>query len=204
MDDVWPMVHHERERLIADLSAVPAERWTTPSLCEGWDVHDVVAHLVDDALTTRLGFVRALVGARLDFDRLNARGAARHRRDDPSDTLAAFEGVTHRRTSAPAPLASRLVEVCVHGEDVRRPLGISHEYAVRAVTGALGHQLATKVAMGGAKERAAGLQLIATDLDWRYGAGAEVHGTGLALLLAVSGRRLAPGELTGEGAARLS
>lgn len=55
--DVWSMVHAARAALIDDLTHLDEGQWETPSLCEGWTVHDVVAHLVDTARTTRLGFV---------------------------------------------------------------------------------------------------------------------------------------------------
>lgn len=46
---VWAFVHGERARLADDLAALPDRVWTTPSLCPGWDVHDVLAHIVDTA-----------------------------------------------------------------------------------------------------------------------------------------------------------
>ncbi|MCQ1953545.1 maleylpyruvate isomerase family mycothiol-dependent enzyme [Arthrobacter sp. zg-Y238] len=67
---VWEAVHAERRRLAADLSPLRAEQWEVPSLCPGWSVHDVLAHLVDTARTGRVGFVRGMLGARLNFDRL--------------------------------------------------------------------------------------------------------------------------------------
>jgi len=203
MSGIWPVVHAERWSLIQDLKLLPAESWTVPSLCPGWDIHDVLAHLVDDAKTTRLGFVRGFIAAGFDFDRASARGVARHRAENPEQTLAEFGAVSRRTTSAPAPLATRLVEVFVHGEDIRRPLGISRDYPAAHVWTALRYQLDTTVKFGGGKERAEGLCLVATDTDIRIGAGAEVRGSAIALLLAVSGRPLRPKELTGAGAAGL-
>lgn len=121
---VWPVVHDERRRLVADLSVLDDEQWATPSLCTGWDVHDVVAHLVDSAKTTRLGFVRRLIAARFGFDLDNARGVEWERRNDPQETLRALADATELTCTPPANLATRLVEAIVHGEDVRRPLGI--------------------------------------------------------------------------------
>lgn len=45
MTDVWPMVHAERAALIDDLATLDEAQWHMPSLCGGWTVHDVVAHL---------------------------------------------------------------------------------------------------------------------------------------------------------------
>ena len=87
MEDVWSMVHAERAALIDDLGYLDAARWDEPSLCGEWTVHDVVAHLVDTARTTRLGFMLGLARARFDFDRQNARGAERERGASPQETL---------------------------------------------------------------------------------------------------------------------
>lgn len=185
---VWPIVHAERRALVADLGQLRAAQWATPSLCPGWDVHDVVAHLVDTAKTGRLVFVRRLIAARFDFDLDNDRGVARERRSDERDTLAALAAVEGLTLTPPANLATRLVEAIVHGEDIRRPLGIVADYPQEAVIAALEYQLRTGVSMGGGKERAAGSRLIADDAGWSRGSGPEVHGTALDLLLAVSGR----------------
>lgn len=80
---IWQTVHTERRRLAADHSDVSGEQWRLPSLCPGWDVHDVLAHLVDTARTSRLSFVRDLLAARMDFDRANEKGIAREKRHDP-------------------------------------------------------------------------------------------------------------------------
>jgi len=185
---VWPVVHEERRRLVADLSELSDDQWGRPSLCTGWDVHDVVAHLVDSAKTTRLGFARRLIAARFDFDLDNARGVERERRNDPQETLRALADATELTCTPPENLATRLVEAIVHGEDVRRPLGISADYPIAVVLVALEYQLRTGVSMGGGKERAQGVRLVAEDAGTSWGEGDEVRGSALDLLLAVSGR----------------
>lgn len=198
---IWPVVLDERRALIQDLETLRPQQWQTPSLCPEWDVHDVLAHVVDDAKTTRLGFVRRIAAARFDFDRDNATGVARERAEDPGRTLAEFRTALTRTTSAPVPLVTRLVEAFVHGEDIRRPVGISRAYPTAHVITALRHQLKTAVAMGGGKERAEGWRLVASDGAFEHGTGQEVRGSAIVLLLAVSGRPVAANELTGSGAA---
>ncbi|MEU0541463.1 maleylpyruvate isomerase family mycothiol-dependent enzyme [Nocardia sp. NPDC005978] len=202
--DVWALVHAERAALVADLATVSDEQWETPSLCPGWSVHDVVAHLVDTASTTRLGFVLGLVRARFDFDAQNARGIERQRGATPAETLERLRSVVSRTSTPPASLDTRLVEEVVHGEDIRRPLGISHKYAGEAVERALLLQARTSRSFGGAKELVALVSVVATDSDLRLGAGPEVRGTVLALLLALSGRRDALTELDGPGVETLA
>ncbi|MGA5537737.1 maleylpyruvate isomerase family mycothiol-dependent enzyme [Mycolicibacterium nivoides] len=198
-NDVWPMVHAERAALIADLGQLGDDRWETPSLCAGWTVHDVMAHLVDVALTTRIGFVVDMVAARLDFDRQNARGVRRARGASPQETFARLRQLASRTSTPPAPLDSRLVEEVVHGEDIRRPLGLTRSYPEEAVRRSLLQQAATSAKFGGAKELLTLVRFTATDADLSIGDGPEVRGTMLALLLAASGRKIALDELGGPG-----
>ncbi|WP_436500617.1 maleylpyruvate isomerase family mycothiol-dependent enzyme [Actinokineospora sp. HUAS TT18] len=204
MNDVWSIVHGERAALIDDLARVDGQRWETPSLCAGWTVHDVVAHLIDSARTTRLGFVASLVRARFDFDRLNARGMARARGASPRETLDRLRQVASRTSGPPAPLDSRLVEEVVHGEDIRRPLGLTRAYPTEAVVRSIQLQARTPASFGGAKELVAKVRLTATDTDFSIGEGPEVNGQALSLLLAIAGRRVALDELHGPGLTELA
>ncbi|WP_461190037.1 maleylpyruvate isomerase family mycothiol-dependent enzyme [Arthrobacter sp. Z4-13] len=201
---VWRTVHSERRLLTADLSELPDEQWRRPSLCPGWDVHDVLAHLVDTARTGRLSFVRDLLTARMDFDRANENGIAREKRQDPQDTINALREAADLTRTPPANLATRLVEAIVHGEDIRRPLGIAGSYPEPAVVQALTYQLRTPVSFGGGRERAAGLRLIDRKSGTAWGQGADVEADPLDLLLAVSGRRVDRKSLKGSGASRLA
>lgn len=204
MTDIWPIVHTERRALAADLERLPADQWTTPSLCEGWDMHDVLAHLVDSAKTTPLRFVTDFAAARFDFDRANARGVARERVAGPAATLAAFRTVQQRTTSPPAPKDTRLIEEFVHGEDIRRPLGITRDYPERYVVRAIALQARTSAAVGGGRDLVAGVTLTATDTDFRSGDGPAVEGRAISLLLAATGRSAALDELTGPGVSVLA
>ncbi|MEU9775506.1 maleylpyruvate isomerase family mycothiol-dependent enzyme [Streptomyces sp. NPDC047968] len=201
--DVWPIVHAERAALIHDLESLDDRQWEQPSLCEGWTVHDVVAHLVDSARTTRLGFVVGLARARFDFHRLNAHGVARERGASPLETLARLRQVASRTSTPPAPLDSRIVEEVVHGEDIRRPLGLTRQYPQDAVVRALRLQARTPASFGGAKELVAPLRLAATDADVSMGSGLEVTGPALSLLLVTMGRSVALNDLDGRGVSAL-
>ena len=198
--EIWSVVHDERESLVDDLKSLETNKWCTPSLCPGWDVHDVLAHLLDSAKTTRLSFLRRMVAAGLDFDRDNAVGITREKATAAEDTLSAFRAVCAHTTTPPAALATRLVEAFVHGEDIRRPLKIGRNYPPVHVAEALAYQVKTSVKIGGGKEPAQGWHLIASDAPFEHGAGPQVYGPAIALLLAVSGRPVGADELTGPGA----
>ena len=201
-NDVWPLVHAERAALIADLGSLDDSAWDQPSLCAGWTVHDVVAHLVDVARSTRLGFAVDMVRAGFDFDRQNTRGIERARGGSPGETLQRLREAATRTSTPIAPMDTRLVEEVVHGEDIRRPLGITHAYAQEAAVRSLRQQVRTSTTFGGAKELVAGVRLVVTDADFTLGDGPEVAGPALALLLSVSGRAIAVNELDGPGLAR--
>ena len=204
MGDVWSLVHAERAALIQHLEDLDDAQWEEPSLCRAWTVHDVVAHLVDTARTTRLGFAIGLARARFDFDRQNARGVERHRGASPQETLQRLRQVAARRSTPPAPLDSRLVEAVVHGEDIRRPLGLTRSYPREAVVRSLRLQARTPASFGGAKELVSRVRLTATDDDVSIGDGPDVSGSALALLLAISGRSVAMDDLDGPGVAALA
>ena len=203
-EEMWQTVHAERRHLAADLSELRDEEWTVPSLCPRWDVHDVLAHLVDTARTGRLTFVRDLLLARMDFDRANENGVAREKRPDPQDTVEALRRAADLRRTPPANLATRLVEAIVHGEDIRRPLGIKGAYPGPWVARALAHQLRTPVSFGGGRDRAAGVRLVDRETGTTWGAGDDLEADAIDLLLAVSGRRVDPGRLGGSAASRFA
>lgn len=201
MTDTWDLVRAERAALVEDLSRLDDSQWDTQSLCGDWSVREVAAHLVDNARTTPLRIVVAMARARFNFDRQNATGMARELGNSPADTLAALRAVVGERTGPPAPLDSRLVEEVVHGEDIRRPLGVTRAYAAEAVERSLRYQARTSVAMGGGRQRVAGVRLRATDASIDIGdpAAPEVAGPAVSLLLVVSGRTSAMADLDGPG-----
>lgn len=203
-NEVWPLVHAERAALIDDLAGLDGAQWDLPSLCEGWTVHDVAAHLVSSARATRLKFILAMVRARFDFDRLSTYGIERGRGATPHETLARLREAAPRTSTPPAPLDTRLVEEVVHGEDIRRPLGITRAYPRETVVRALRLHAGLSASIGGAKGLTAGIRLRATDANLSIGDGPEARGTALALLLAIAGRPVALAELDGPGVAALA
>jgi uncharacterized protein (TIGR03083 family) len=48
--DVRPLFPRDRRALLALLTALDPADWRRPTVCPGWDVHDVVAHLLHDHL----------------------------------------------------------------------------------------------------------------------------------------------------------
>ena len=122
-----------------------------------------------------------------NFTRYAARGIARARRPDPQQTLGAFRDASPRTSAPPGPRETWLGEHIVHGEDIRRPLGLAHTYPMDAVLATLDFYQRSQPIIGG-RDRVAGITLRATDADHSVGSGPEVAGPALDLVLAASGR----------------
>jgi uncharacterized protein (TIGR03083 family) len=197
-DDTWDVIHSERRALAADLTDLTAEQWATPSLCPGWTVHDVLAHLVSTASLSAPAFVAGLMGSGFNFNRFTAKRIATVGAGGPAATLEAFRAVETSTSAPPGPKTSWLGEVLVHGEDIRRPLGIAHDYPVASVTAVTEFYAGSNVLIGG-KRRVDGVTLEATDTSWSHGSGPAVSGPARALMLATAGRKVALDELTGPG-----
>jgi uncharacterized protein (TIGR03083 family) len=197
-DDIWPVVHAERRALAADLADLAPERWQTPSLCSGWSVHDVLAHLVATAKETPPAFLAGMVASGFRISRLTEKRIAEERSGGPAATLAAFRVVETATSAPPGPKLSWLGEALVHAEDIRRPLGIRHDYPLAAVTAVTAFYAGSNVLIGG-KRRVAGVTLKATDTDWSHGSGPVVEGPAVSLMLATTGRRGALDDLRGPG-----
>ncbi|TFV72876.1 maleylpyruvate isomerase family mycothiol-dependent enzyme [Blastococcus sp. CT_GayMR19] len=197
-DDIWPVVHAERRALAEDLSGLTPEQWRTPSLCPGWTVHDVLAHMVATAKETPPAFFAGMVTSGFRMSRFTEKRIATERAGGPAATLAAFRAVETATSAPPGPKLSWLGEAMVHAEDIRRPLGIRHDYPLAAVTAVTEFYAGSNVLIGG-KRRVAGLTLKATDTDWAHGSGPVVEGPVASLMLATTGRRAALEDLSGPG-----
>jgi uncharacterized protein (TIGR03083 family) len=189
----------ERLGLADDLEGLAPGQWATPSLCAGWTVHDVVAHLT---LSTRQSVPWTLwrvARARGDLERAFADMAReRARQYPPADLVAQLREMAHvDRRLALAGELDPLNDLLVHSQDLWIPLGRGRELPVGRALPCLRHVWAAPFV--GAAKRFAGLRLLATDADWTAGEGPEVRGPVGALLLAANGRVAGLDGCDGEG-----
>lgn len=197
-DSPWPTIHAERKALADDLANLSAEQWKTPSLCTGWDVHQVLAHQVATAKTTLGSFFPKFIGSGFSLDKMGQRDMEAESAAGPAATLEAFRAVGSSTKSPPGPKDSWLGEALVHAEDMRRPLGIVHAYPSDWVTRTIDFYVKGNLVVGG-KKRVAGVTLKASDADWSHGSGPLVEGPAIALLMAATGRKTFLDDLTGPG-----
>ena len=202
--DIWPAIHTERHALIGDLSGLTEERWSTPSLCPGWSIEDVVAHMVATARMAPPRFFVKLAGSGFRFHAMSANNIReeRERAASGAGVLAALQSLADATDHPPGPLGAMLGEAVVHGEDVRRPLGVDRRYPDEVLTAVADFFKSSNLLLGG-KRRVSGLHLRATDVDWSSGSGPEVTGPMKSLVIVIAGRRAGLDDLAGEGVARL-
>ena len=203
----WQAITKERLRLADLLETLTEDEWNHPSLCAGWRVRDVAAHvaLAPQAPGPLTMLVEA-VRARGSFHRLNHDVSVRH-----ADRRSGAELVEELRTHAasrklPAVTSYRniLYDTLVHAQDIAIPLRRPHPMPLDAAAAG-----ATRVWTMGwpfwAKRRFAGFTLSATDTDWTAGSGPHhIQGPIDALLLLITGRTAALDRLSGDGLATLS
>jgi uncharacterized protein (TIGR03083 family) len=202
----WQIIEQERLTLADLLESLTDEEWDRPSLCAGWRVRDVAAHVALAPQPPGLwGMVVEAVRARGSFNRLNHDIAVQHADRPGADLVAELrEHAASRKLPPVTSYRNILFDILVHGQDIAIPLGLERPMPLDAARAA-----ATRVwAMGWpfwARRRLAKFHLRATDVEWTAGTGwHEVHGPIGALLLLLTGRTAAAlDRLGGDGIARL-
>ena len=182
----------ERRELLALCRGLGPAEWETPSLCEGWRVRDVVAHVVGG--DRDLGNIWATRG---DIDAANQRSVERRREVPVQQLLAELAEIVPTRGLARLFAGLFLVDNWIHQEDVRRPLGRLRRQNPERLRWVLRWARVTPYS------RARDLRLVATDLDLAVGQGPEVRGPADDLIMAAVGRTSAARDLDGPGLARL-
>ncbi len=203
-DRAWQAIRTQRLAVADLLESLDAAEWERPSLCEGWSVQDVAAHLTLQQLGLLDGlgmFARSPGGMNRVIREAARRQAAL---TSPPDIVARIRAsADSRRHNAGVTYRETLVDALVHSQDIARPLG--RTLPVPPDGAALA---ADRVWSRGwpfyPRRRLAGLRLVATDGEWAAGEGAEIRGTMGDLLLVLTGRGGAAVEdLDGDGLPQL-
>jgi uncharacterized protein (TIGR03083 family) len=197
-DETWRYIHAERAEMVETLTTLSAEQWATPSLCTGWSVQDATGHILAAAEQTPVNFYKELISAGFKFDVFTDRAAKRLGQIGPDELVRRLQSRTTTTNHPPAPVMAMLGEIIVHGEDVRRPLGLQHRAPEAALIAVADNYKKSNLLIG-AKRRIAGLKLRATDSDWVHGDGPEVSGPMISLIMVMTGRSGVDNDLTGEG-----
>jgi uncharacterized protein (TIGR03083 family) len=208
-DAVWTGIDEQRNRTADLLEQLTEEQWNHPSLCQGWTVRHVAAHLTlqqqrvrDFAafFTHNPRILRSLtLNATIhDSAVLQAQLLSSH---EIISRIRAMIG-SRRHNAFVTPLET-LTDILVHSQDVAIPLGL--DLTMRPAPSALAatrrwDTRGTWLATVFRRLPLDGYRLTATDTDWTRGQGPEIAGPIGALLLLLTGRTAALQQLTGQGA----
>ncbi|MBP2365422.1 maleylpyruvate isomerase family mycothiol-dependent enzyme [Pseudonocardia parietis] len=198
-DELRSAIAEERIALADDLTHLTGAEWRTSSLCAGWTVHEVVAHVSQSGFPHTWAWIASAIRHGGPDGGEDVRTRARAARYTPSELV---EQLRESATSTyRLPLSGRwdpYVDLLVHGQDALRPLGRTHPVPIRLLAPAL--TFAWRSPLYGVRRRLRTVRFVATDLDWTAGDGPlELRGPAADLLLAVTGRPAGLTGLTGTG-----
>lgn len=193
-----PAVAAEFLALAGLLGSATEAQWATPSLCAGWRVREVVAHMTMAARYSEEEFMAELRRCEFDFGRLSNEVAARDGELPASELVACLRSEVMQHWTPPGGgWHGALNHVVIHGLDVTVPLGVPR----RSVDATM-RVVLDDLTAGGVQQHFGtsieGRSLQATDLDWSYGAGPALRGPAEYLALVMCGRTVPEGRLEGE------
>jgi uncharacterized protein (TIGR03083 family) len=192
--EIRQMVADERTDLVALLRTLSVDEWEVQSLCEGWRIRDVVAHLCYDSIPLTTFLLSAarngFSGSRLNDDYIN-----RARDLSPAELIDTLASTIGRGASTRLAPAVALTDTFVHQQDIRRPLEHPRTIPADRLLAVLNHP----DPFASSRRRTRDLRFVATDVPWSRGHGPEVRGPGEAICLAVMGRPTALAQLEGKG-----
>jgi uncharacterized protein (TIGR03083 family) len=201
-DTLWRHIHHERDTLAATLRTLTPQQWEHDSLCEGWTVKDVAAHVIS---TPQLGFTGTM-GVFLrnlgrGYNKMIFRETKRlSERQSTDQILADFETyATSRKKVATVTTVEPLIDALVHHQDIIRPLGLRHDMDPSAAAVAA-DRVRLLAPLMGTRRIVTSVRMVATDVDWDRGKGPVVEGPMQELLMLCAGREPDGALLGGEGA----
>jgi uncharacterized protein (TIGR03083 family) len=204
MTDYRAMIADERAEFAATLAELPVDRWDAPTLCAGWRVREVVAHMTMPFRLSMPRFVLGMLAARGDINRMADRAARRDTARFSADELAACLAVNAHHPWKPpgGGYEGALVHDLVHTLDITVALGIDQRLPDARLRVLTRFDSPRGIKFFGVD--LAGIQLRADDLDWTFGSGEPLCGRAQDLALVVCGRSLPAGRLRGAASARFT
>jgi uncharacterized protein (TIGR03083 family) len=206
MDDteVWSAVDRRRRAIVDLLTDLAPGEWDTPSLCEGWAIRDVAAHLTMSLLTMRQLTLLAIRHPGPTNHLIREGSIDLARRHDPGQLLSRLDLLVGRhRPFLGLTCRESLIDAVGHTFDMAIPLGREIRVPAAEVAEAADRVVSYR-GRGNAKVfrslPLATFRLTATDYAWSTGDGAQVTGTMSDLFLLLTGRAARIGYLHGAGA----
>ncbi|GLZ31621.1 hypothetical protein Lesp02_38090 [Lentzea sp. NBRC 105346] len=199
-EEIWQVIDEQRASFADMLESLSDIEWTYPSLCDAWTVRDVAAHVSYAPYASVGEVLKGFVKARGSFNRMvRDLSIDAARRTSTEDMIAMLrQAVGYHRLAPGQKLKDCLMDIIVHGQDVALPLGRQRPIPLEPAVVAADHMWQMGFPFH-TQKRLRGMRLVATDVDWSVGEGAEVRGPIGALLVLLTGRTATVPQLTGDG-----
>lgn len=187
-DEVWQHTIAQRVAVRDVLRGLSAEEWDRPSLCAGWRVRDVAAHLISGPQLGLVGTGRALGGLWRGYNGMILHDGRRRGGAPVAAILAQYdEWAEVPRGPLTVTYVEPLIDAIVHAQDVVRPLGRSLAAPPEA-SAVAADRVRLLAAFFGTRRFLSGVRMVATDTDWARGSGRELRAPMLELLMMSTGR----------------
>lgn len=203
---LWTWIHAERAALAATLAEITADEWAHDTLCPGWTVHDIAAHVISNPQIGwgRMGGLMARNLGRgyntMIFREVKRLGA----RETRESILSDFDRFATSTRHVPTTTAVEpLIDALLHHQDIVRPLGRAHDMPPEAAAVAA-DRVRRLAPLMGTRKLLRSVRLVATDVDWTRGDGPTISGPMQELLMLSSGRAPDASLMSGEGLSALS
>jgi uncharacterized protein (TIGR03083 family) len=197
------LISAERRELAGVLEGLSAEQWRSPSLCTGWTMAHVVAHLTMPFRITEEEFAGGMAEAHGQFTEFSDAVAARDSQLPQAELIGVLRDNIDNPWGPPGGgQQGALSHDLIHGLDIAWPLSIAYPIPDQAMTTVL-DLITGEDGQSAFGVDLAGVELRASDLDWSSGSGAPASGPSRDLLLVLARRSLPHDAVTGPGAQRL-
>lgn len=185
-DTIWRHIDEQRSVLADVLDGIDAADWSTPSLCAGWTVRDVAAHLTHSQLPKPRMLLEA-VRSGFRFNAMIHRVAVQDRRS-PQELTAALRAMKGSRRRPPGTVeCDPLMDILVHSQDIAVPLGIHLPMPADAAVAAAQRLWGMRFPLN-PQRRLKGIELVATDAGFRVGGGRRVDAPIRDIVMTLAGR----------------
>ena len=204
MADGWDLAAKARLDFADVLADLSDEQLKASTFCEQWNALEVGGHIVSFIEMSLPTMMFSMAKTGFNIDKAWANNGRKYAAQGADEVVRKIRANPAKKSAVKAfPAELTVGDVAIHTQDIRRPLGLEGELDPEVLRGAL--DMCTshdKAKLFVPPKDIEGLRLEATDMDWSYGSGDLVSGTGEALLMAIN-RRDTRAELTGDGVAKL-
>jgi len=201
MTDTFALIARQRRSVADVLETLTGDEWSSPSLCEGWRIQEMAAHLTMPFRVGNPRFFLGVIGAGGSIAKVMDKFAKGHSGEPPEQLITCLRDNAQSHFVPPTfPAVASLNEIVVHGFDISIPTSRHVEVPEEASRLVLDYLVSPKVGTVHSKRGlASGVQLVSADSSWSWGSGPEVRGTNFGLIMLLARRPIGFDHVSGEG-----